>query len=375
MCRALCFAILTATASPLLAGTQTISMFSPSNGRNLDVVVYTPPNYSATTGHYPVVLDLHGMGGSPTNRSNLQIVPYLDAAITSGQAMPAIWVFANGQTDSFYGDAFDGHRRVYTHTIEEVLPYVEANFRTIEHRRLRAIQGFSMGGFGAMMYAAKRTDLFSAVVGYGGAYQNWQGLLPNVKSEMYNNVQANFTPYSVYDQIQLNAETIAEQLKIRMLVGGNDPIQASNQNLNTFLNNQLAPHGIPNITLTIVPGIGHDGKRMFETGLGLEFINDHFASILPGDANLDESVSFDDLLLLAQHYGRSADASWLEGDFDGNGAVDFEDLLALAQNYSGSSVTASASFDTDWRLARSLVPEPALAAAALAGAAPRRRRV
>lgn len=360
-------------ANAAFAGTQTISLFSPSNGRNVDFVVYTPPNYSAGTQHYPVVFDLHGINGSPTNRSNLQIVPSLNTAITNGEVMPAIWVFANGQTNSFYGDAFNGHKQVYSNTVNEVLPYVDANFRTIAHRRFRAIEGFSMGGFGAMMLAAKRPDLFSAVVGYSGAYQSWQGLIPPVKTEMYNSVQANFTPYSVYDQFQLNAATIADSLKIRMLVGGDDPIQTSNQNLNSYLNTLLTPLGMPNIPLTVVPGIDHDGKLMFETGIGREFIDDHFGSVTPGDADLNDAVNFDDLLIVAQHYGQSSNASWLEGDFDWNGNVDFSDLLALAQTY-GSSSSMAGGFDADWRLARSLVPEPSFLSAFVASAVFRRRR-
>ena len=89
-------------------------------------------------------------------------------------------------------------------------------------------------------------------------------------------------------------------------------------------------------------------------------------STLPGDTNLDGSVSFDDLLVLAQNYGESG--AWIQGDSDYNGVVGFEDLLALAQNY-GSAVLAdgSTAFDThtarsfqaDWVLARSLIPEPA----------------
>src|SRR5262249_49852959 len=53
----------------------------------------------------------------------------------------------------------------------------------------------------------------------------------------------------------------------------------------------------------------------------------------PGDANLDGVVNFDDLLLLAQHYGATTGSIWGDGDFDFNGKVDFTDLLTLAQNY------------------------------------------
>jgi fibronectin-binding autotransporter adhesin len=89
---------------------------------------------------------------------------------------------------------------------------------------------------------------------------------------------------------------------------------------------------------------------------------------LPGDANLDGAVNFDDLLSLAQNYNATSH-TWSQGDFGGNGAVEFNDLLILAQNY-GSALLASgawamdeqthASLNVDWARARSLVPEPAM---------------
>ncbi len=82
-----------------------------------------------------------------------------------------------------------------------------------------------------------------------------------------------------------------------------------------------------------------------------------------GDANLDLSVNFDDLLTLAQNYGMATGATWAQGDFNYDQQVSFDDLLALAQQY-GTSATISAdegfgeSFVADWNTARSLVPEP-----------------
>jgi enterochelin esterase-like enzyme len=357
------FIVLALSARPAHAGTQTISLFSPANGRNVNLVVYTPPDYATTTHRYPVVLDLHGIGGNPVNRAN-NVVPYLDAAIRAGTAMPMIYVFGDGQNDSFYGDAFDGHKQVYSNVIGEVLPYVDANFRTLNNRRFRATDGFSMGGFGAMMYASKRPDLFSAVVGYSSPYQDWAHLQANVKVPMYNSIQANFTPFSVYDQTQINAPLIASlDVKYRMLIGGDDTLLTSNQNFNTFLNAQLNPLGVPNIPLTVVPGIAHDGKAMYETGIGLDFLSDHFAGVTPGDADVDNDVDFQDLVILAQHYNTTSGGSWLTGDFTWDGRVEFADLVLLAQHYGDGAALAPNNFAGDWALAQSLVPEPALLSA------------
>lgn len=90
-----------------------------------------------------------------------------------------------------------------------------------------------------------------------------------------------------------------------------------------------------------------------------------------GDTNLDGTVDFADLLALAQSYGL-ANRVWSQGDFDYDASVGFADLLLLAQNYNQSF-----QFESDWQLARALVPEPSsalLASLSVAAAGRRRRR-
>jgi S-formylglutathione hydrolase FrmB len=201
------------------ASVTTVTLFSLSNNRNISFQVYLPPNYNNTsTFRYPVVYDLHGIGGTSLGRSN-QVVPTLDSAITSGSVQPMIWIFPDGQTNAFYGNAFDGHKQVYSNIIGEVLPYGDSHYRTLADRKFRAIEGFSMGGFGASMYAAKRSDLFSAVVEYGGALTTWNDLVHfnnAVAVEMYNSVEANFTPYSLWDQTDDNATALAHHTDYAM---------------------------------------------------------------------------------------------------------------------------------------------------------------
>lgn len=66
--------------------------------------------------------------------------------------------------------------------------------------------------------------------------------------------------------------------------------------------------------------------------------------VLAGDANGDRLVNFDDLLIVAQNYGRS-DRTFRQGDFNYSGTVDFDDLLILAQRY-GTSLSSNGSAAT-----------------------------
>jgi predicted carbohydrate-binding protein with CBM5 and CBM33 domain len=102
---------------------------------------------------------------------------------------------------------------------------------------------------------------------------------------------------------------------------------------------------------------------------------------LKGDADVNGTVDFQDLVSLAQHY--NAAGTWRDGDSDHSGTVDFADLVPLAQNYNrslaidGSTLTAigGSDFAADFALAQSLVPEPAtLSTLAIAATAMIRRR-
>ena len=103
---------------------------------------------------------------------------------------------------------------------------------------------------------------------------------------------------------------------------------------------------------------------------------------VPGDADLNKTVEFQDLVSLAQNYN-GVGKVYAEGDFNYDETVGFADLVILAQNYNLSASTEdliaaglSADFAADWALAQSMVPEPTTLAAlaGVIGVATRRRR-
>lgn len=100
-----------------------------------------------------------------------------------------------------------------------------------------------------------------------------------------------------------------------------------------------------------------------------------------GDIDADGSATFNDLLILAQHYGAATNRGWEDGDFDYTGSVDFNDLLTLAQHYGSSGVVEDAPLSAlpgavaeAWLQARSSVPEPASLTAIVFSAVATRRR-
>lgn len=150
--------------------------------------------------------------------------------------------------------------------------------------------------------------------------------------------------------------------------------------------------GLPGQSFTLINSAAVSGSPILsnQTGYaGLDLIpvktTTSFAiqlSATAGDANLDDFVNFDDLLIISQHYAEASTQTWLTGDFNGDTSVGFADLLLLAQNYNPPAISMGGdlsrlnhSFAADFALARSLVPEPAtgLAAMLMLGTCRRRR--
>ena len=138
--------------------------------------VYTPPGYAAEPGRrYPVVYVLQGYGSHVTlwrNRSAfLQPFPETaDAVFASQQAPPAIVVYVDAWT-SYGGSQFvdsPGTGQYHSYLCDEVVPWVDAAYRTYPDRDHRAIMGKSSGGFGAMITPMLRPDLFGALASHAG---------------------------------------------------------------------------------------------------------------------------------------------------------------------------------------------------------------
>jgi S-formylglutathione hydrolase FrmB len=138
--------------------------------------VYTPPGYAAEQGHrYPAVYVLQGFTGHLAmwrNRTPFQ-QPFpetADAVFAAGQAPPAIVVYVDAWT-SYGGSQFvdsPATGRYHSYLCQEVVPWVDARYRTIADPGHRAITGKSSGGFGAMITPMLRPDLFGALATHAG---------------------------------------------------------------------------------------------------------------------------------------------------------------------------------------------------------------
>jgi S-formylglutathione hydrolase FrmB len=141
-----------------------------------ELPVYLPPGYDRERARrYPVVLVLTGFTGfgemmfrrQPFGESFPQ---RLDRLIATKKIPPMIVTSPDCFTalggSQYVDSAATGNYE--THVVREIVPFLDANFRTLATARHRGVAGKSSGGYGALMLAMKHPDVFGALASHSG---------------------------------------------------------------------------------------------------------------------------------------------------------------------------------------------------------------
>lgn len=138
--------------------------------------VYVPPGYDEEPDRrYPSIYVIMGLTGQVDmwrNRSPFRknFPELADDLFASGDAPPSILVWVDCWTSlggSQYLDS-PGTGKYHTYLCEEIVPWVDERYRTMAHRDNRGITGKSSGGYGAMVTAMLRPDLFGGFATHAG---------------------------------------------------------------------------------------------------------------------------------------------------------------------------------------------------------------
>jgi enterochelin esterase-like enzyme len=138
---------------------------SKSTNTSRRAFVYTPPGYEQNSKmRYPVLYLQHGWGEDETawsNQGHANLI--MDNLIAEGRTRPFIIVMTYGMTNDV---RFGGIRNFsitpfQTVLLNELIPYVDANFRTLADRANRAMGGLSMGGMETRTITVARPEVFS----------------------------------------------------------------------------------------------------------------------------------------------------------------------------------------------------------------------
>ena len=173
-----------------------------------------------------------------------------------------IMVFVNGGQGTMYSDSVDGKILSDTAITKELIGFVDANYRTIASREGRAVEGFSMGGFGALKLAFKYPELFSSVVSGGGALHNARSFSTRRKplySRMFNSQAKAFNANCPDELAKANADRIRGKVRIMMFVGSKDGTLKYNQRVHELLKNLKIAH-----EFNVVDFFGHNRVGLYE---------------------------------------------------------------------------------------------------------------
>ena len=143
--------------------------------------IYIPPDYGKNKKRYRTIYWLHGKGGDEGEGQRCGIVKTLDNAIRSGDIESIILILVNGTAYSMYADFYDGSIPAETAFIKELIPHIDNNYLTLATPSGRCIEGFSMGGNGALKIALKYPGVFSSAISCGGSFHDLDSIISNRK--------------------------------------------------------------------------------------------------------------------------------------------------------------------------------------------------
>jgi enterochelin esterase-like enzyme len=139
----------------------------PSKSTNMArrAFVYTPPGYNTDPGRrYPVLYLQHGWGEDETawsNQGHANLI--MDNLIANEATQPFLIVMTYGMTNDtpIGGLASFDIEPFQTVLVDELIPYIDANFRTLSDQPHRALAGLSMGGMETRWIGLENVDTFS----------------------------------------------------------------------------------------------------------------------------------------------------------------------------------------------------------------------
>jgi len=249
--------------APVTAPRTTQGFFdSRAGGVRVSYHVYLPAQYAREPQRrFPVVYWLHGSGGGVAGIPKL--AQHVDAAIAAGKVQPFIVIFVNGLKNGMYVDWKDGSAPIETMIVRELVPHVDATYRTIATRQGRLLDGYSMGGYGAARLGFKFPEVFAtaSLMGAGPLQADLEANSPratkqraaDVLGATYGGDPAFFLQVSPRTLAAQNARVIAQTMRVRMVIGSRDETFDNNREFHEYLQRLGIPH-----EWIVLEGVGHD---------------------------------------------------------------------------------------------------------------------
>jgi len=252
-------------------GAQYKTFQSKTLNREVSYLVWLPPGYEQAGKRFPVIYWLHGMGGNQRGGATM-FLPHVQDAIKEGVLPPVIVVLVNGMVKSFYCDSTNGQCPMESVIIKDLIPHVDATYRTLAKREGRIIEGYSMGGYGAGHLGFKYPELFGTVVIDAGALIDFD--LSNVPkggpmSGVFGNDNARRVAEHPRELARKNADKLRGKTHIRIGCGARDGLLPRNQELHEALTQLGIQH-----EYEVVPDVAHEAPLYYRK-LGTKMFSFH----------------------------------------------------------------------------------------------------
>lgn len=236
---------------------------SPTLNLTRRMYVYTPPGYTDDNTRYPVFYLLHGAGGDEDAWSSMgRACQIMDNLIAQGKADPMIVVMTNGNATQVaatvdypvqsQGGGFGSDARFEQSIIDDVIPYIDSNYRTLTDRENRAIAGLSMGGAQTTYAALNNIDKFAWIGSFSGAFVLW----PNARGESAQGgggqaISIDAVENSIFPNLNSSVNSQLDLLYIA--IGSDDFLIEANHQFRDWLNEKDI-----DFEYTEIPGYAHE---------------------------------------------------------------------------------------------------------------------
>lgn len=150
-----------------------VKVLSPDLGRPINIRLLLPVGYAVNPEQrYPVLYLFHGTGGHVTDWIDAGDAEQTTAPYRLITVMPEVGF--NGDGGFWFTNWVDrttshGPSQFESYLIHSLVPWVDANLRTIANRDGRAVAGLSQGGYGSAEMAARHPDMFVSMASFSGA--------------------------------------------------------------------------------------------------------------------------------------------------------------------------------------------------------------
>ncbi len=219
-----------------VAGATHHTLHSEAMNRDVGYNIYLPPSYETDKQRrFPVVYFFHGASGSERSDADPSMIRRL---IREGKIGEVIYVYPNGGHFSRYRDWSDPRANVKSETfiIKELIPHIDASYRTLATRQGRALSGWSMGGDASLRFAFKYPEMFCAAGTFSAAI-DWGAEGDDC----------------IFAYSRKHVEQIRDRIGIYMVVGEDDRLFAPHKRLVPHLKQLKIDH-----TFESVPKVGHN---------------------------------------------------------------------------------------------------------------------